>query len=231
VWIATLLRHKSDFVDLRFHIIHHHGHPSFSYGAKKGWASAMSSGFLCGQPYLQILSFNSCYLGNAAVDDISQALTRGNFKSLKEVHFDNNSISGRGLLAVSILSMKSRLSLEKLWILNNPSLLDTAEHTAFFAENMLMDNPTLKELYIGSCSKESLGYTVIIRALETNNTLMKLHMTGAAVHSRQAVRAQLIESIPKMKGLCYLAFDKELFINDLMRALCQSESLVEVIGR
>jgi hypothetical protein len=154
------------------------------------------------------------------------------YESLKTLKLSTNYITSDGLQCLSKLDSGVLPSLTRLDLCYNNNLLDDADGTKLFAQKLLLSQgATLKEeLKLRYCSDQAAGYCIIIKSLETNATLKQLDMSESVVH-RQAIREQLIQSLPKMTGLQDLAVGRKCIDLDdqrTMTALRQNVSLVSV---
>jgi hypothetical protein len=179
VLIEELLRNKTDFITLQFWFCYHFN------------ASDAVTRLLSGLTQLKTLVFYSCRIGDEGV----RLILQHTYPFLKDLHFRFNQLTGNGLGIMARRIPEALPSLETLVLEGNKDLLNNPENTQLFAKNVL---PMLRELHINYCG-DGTGYSQIITACEAD-TIGKLELLDISTrHPHQAVRNQLVESLPKMK--------------------------------
>lgn len=215
LWIANLLQQKRNFEALYFEQC---SFPIFPFPRH-------------GLTFLHTLVFRSSQVGDDGVRLILHAfLMDGGCYVLKELDLSFNHITSIGLYLLATLIPVALPSLEKLNLASNQRLFGNQKTTRLFADGMFLSRGTsLKELYIDRCG----DCTPIIKACETNDTLEVLDITCEDIdHHHQSIRNQLVESMPKMKGIQRLIYHFELFTRDnqplLMTSLVKNTSIVHI---
>jgi hypothetical protein len=136
-----------------------------------------------GLPHLRKLGVKRCWITDDDIESIMQALMEGNHHNLlmKDMNFGYNCITPRGLVALCRLDPSTFPRLSRLNLKWNHKMLDDVQIVQRFVGQVLLarngsTTPTLTELRIPYCSTRAEGYALIIQPLETNRTLLLLHM-------------------------------------------------------
>jgi hypothetical protein len=219
LWIKDLLQHKQNVEALCFEQCSFYFSPLPSQGLT----------------LLHTLVFRACRVRDDGVRMILEALMEsGCSASLKELDLSLNRISSNGLYLLATQIPVALPGLEKLRLDSNPSLFENQKTTRMFANNLLLSASTsLKQLYIDRCG----DVTPIIKACETNDRLQVLDIASDNVDDHQQceiTRSQLVESMPRMKGMRRLMFNFELFSRDtikpMLTALEKNTGIVHIIS-
>jgi hypothetical protein len=130
---------------------------------------------------LQTLGFHDCAIDDEKIEAIMRALAEASNRrnnGLKEMWFSSNYITHRGLQSLCETPTLSAFPhLQKL-MLFAIDLLDDQEITQRFVQEILISpDTTVKELDISWCSEHAARYTIFIKILETNGTLLRLNVS------------------------------------------------------
>jgi hypothetical protein len=220
--ITELLRHKTDFVSLRFQQCCPH------------FDTAQIVPFLReGPALLQELEIDSCGIGDSGTRLLVDAIvsSTNKYKNLKTLKLSANKITSDGLQCLSKLDADVLPSLERLHLGNNCNLLDDAESTKLFARKLLLSKRThLEKLHLRYCMGRAAGYSIIIKSMEENETVRLLDVTSSDANF-QPIRDQLITSLPRMKGVKELHVARgllDLENQPMMTAFRQNASVFKV---
>jgi hypothetical protein len=121
--------------------------------------------------------------------------------TLNWLGFPSNHITSRGPSCICPRVLSALPSLHIFDLTDNPYLLDDRDTSQRSAQNVLMSQGArLQKLHLAWCSEQADGYRVIINTLEAYSTPFLLDISDT-LPILPAVRAQLIESMPNMKGI------------------------------
>jgi hypothetical protein len=151
---------------------------------------------------------------------------------IKDLRLMDNDITSGGLeVLCKALVPASFRCLETLIPNDNSRLLENAAATQRFIEKVLLAPGTaLKVLYVAHCSY-SASHALLLKSCETNHVLQELDISLTESSNEPTIRNQLVDSLPKIKGLRHLGWCANNFrasANELMAAVRQNTSLLVI---
>jgi hypothetical protein len=164
----------------------------------------------------------------------------GSYRNLSVLSFANDELESDALHWLSALEPANFPCLERLDLSSNPGLLIDKNVTNLFVQQVVspaQGTAVLKELNLSVCSDKNQGHpTIIIQALanDRNTPLVSLDLKcwkDDDLCNRHAIRNELVKSLPNMKNIECLKFNKRLFdVNDqeLITAFSKNTSILKL---